>query len=234
MPNWTFNNVRAKKEILAPYINEEGNFDFNLIIPMPKELDITSGSITDESITYYLTGGLKKKPNELDASTKELLHKLVNNNFNPDWPMELYEKLSKREVNAQEYLDMGKRYVDNYKKYGAVTWYEWCNANWGTKWNASDCDIYEEDGELNISFNTAWSEPEGIIDYFVVEVSPKYPDDRIEWSYSYEDSDDEYCTIIKNGDSETEVTEADEDFDDYEELDDDYFDDAEEITDDEL
>ena len=34
---------------------ERVNFDFNKIIPMPKELEIISGSLTDRAIEVYLT-----------------------------------------------------------------------------------------------------------------------------------------------------------------------------------
>lgn len=39
-------------------------------------------------------------------------------------------------------------------------WYDWCPKNWGTKWNAYDCDFNDE--EKTIRFDTAWSPPEPI------------------------------------------------------------------------
>jgi len=50
------------------------------------------------------------------------------------------------------------------KKYGASDWYEWCNSNWGTKWNSSDTQITAEYGDDNqyvvsYSFQTAWAPP---------------------------------------------------------------------------
>jgi len=52
----------------------------------------------------------------------------------------------------------------NKSKYGAKDWYDWCNANWGTKWDASDAIIItdqEIDGEhhLTYQFQTAWAPP---------------------------------------------------------------------------
>ena len=59
----------------------------------------------------------------------------------------------------------------NLEKYGAVDWYDWSVANWGTKWG--DCDTLYHDslnsseGDLKTSmytFETAWGPPqEGII-----------------------------------------------------------------------
>ena len=39
-------------------------------------------------------------------------------------------------------------------------WYDWCLAQWGTKWDASDIDRITEHGSFAIyEFNTAWSPP---------------------------------------------------------------------------
>tara|TARA_R100001440_G_scaffold61287_1_gene81190 strand:+ start:31 stop:489 length:459 start_codon:yes stop_codon:yes gene_type:complete len=52
-------------------------------------------------------------------------------------------------------------------------WYHWCIDNWGTKWDVSDLSIdYEDDEQLELTFNTAWSPPEGIVD----KLKKKYPD----------------------------------------------------------
>ena len=43
-------------------------------------------------------------------------------------------------------------------------WYHWCIENWGTKWEADMHGIeYEDDEILALTFNTAWSPPEGVI-----------------------------------------------------------------------
>ena len=52
-------------------------------------------------------------------------------------------------------------------------WYHWCIANWGTKWDLSELHIeYEDDEQLELTFNTAWSPPEGIVE----KLKEKYPD----------------------------------------------------------
>ena len=44
-------------------------------------------------------------------------------------------------------------------------WYSWCISNWGTKWDACDKSIDYEDSEiLALTFNTAWSPPEGVVE----------------------------------------------------------------------
>jgi uncharacterized protein YcgL (UPF0745 family) len=47
-------------------------------------------------------------------------------------------------------------------------WYQWQCNNWGTKWDFGK-DEYEdpavvEDNKINVSFNTAWSPPNGLYD----------------------------------------------------------------------
>ena len=52
-------------------------------------------------------------------------------------------------------------------------WYHWCIENWGTKWDVSELDIeYDEEYYLELTFSTAWSPPEGIMQ----ELKDKYPD----------------------------------------------------------
>ena len=41
-------------------------------------------------------------------------------------------------------------------------WYDWSYSNWGTKWDACDKEIEDEEDWAEITFNTAWSPPEGI------------------------------------------------------------------------
>lgn len=58
------------------------------------------------------------------------------------------------------------------KMYGAGNWYDWALNNWDTKWGACETDnIQENDGELSLSFQTAWSYPEKIFH----ELAELYP-----------------------------------------------------------
>ena len=52
-------------------------------------------------------------------------------------------------------------------------WYYWCIDNWGTKWECSELDIdYQDDEILELTFSTAWSPPEGVMN----KLKEKYPD----------------------------------------------------------
>lgn len=50
-----------------------------------------------------------------------------------------------------------KAYAQNKQKYGYETWYDWCIANWGTKWNAMNTQILDSPADLCIAFDTAWN-----------------------------------------------------------------------------
>ena len=42
-------------------------------------------------------------------------------------------------------------------------WYHWCIENWGTKWELSELDIEYDEEVLELTFSTAWSPPEGVM-----------------------------------------------------------------------
>ena len=68
----------------------------------------------------------------------------------------------------------------NIELYGSPTWYEWCNRNWGTKWNAYHQHIgYLDEGELYLEFDTAWSPPEPVYE----AIAERFPDLQLEIRY---------------------------------------------------
>jgi hypothetical protein len=65
-------------------------------------------------------------------------------------------------------------------KYGYSDWYDFRVAKWGTKWNACDVEMQlEDETEVSISFNTAWSPPLEVIE----AIAKKYPFADITLSY---------------------------------------------------
>ena len=51
-------------------------------------------------------------------------------------------------------------------------WWDLRVQNWGTKWNSFDCEVtILEDDQVEYTFNTAWSPPEGVI-YKLRELYP--------------------------------------------------------------
>ena len=61
-----------------------------------------------------------------------------------------------------------------------ANWYEWRVANWGTKWEAHECEItHESDTLVDYKFDTAWGQP---LEFFQALVA-QYPklDFQFEW-----------------------------------------------------
>ena len=59
-------------------------------------------------------------------------------------------------------------------------WYDWRVNHWGTKWDAYDVVVTDDDPEsVEIEFNTAWSPPEAICN----QIREDYPDVSVSWFY---------------------------------------------------
>jgi hypothetical protein len=55
----------------------------------------------------------------------------------------------------------------NKAKYGHAHWYDWRLANWGTKWEACEVQIIDEDEDYaQIRFDTAWCSPENFLEWY--------------------------------------------------------------------
>jgi hypothetical protein len=83
-----------------------------------------------------------------------------------------------------EQAKLEKKQKANLKKYGAKDWYDWNISNWGTKWDV-DADVDESsstDGEVVMSFESAWSPPQVAIS----ELSVKFPKLTVRHSYMEE------------------------------------------------
>jgi len=77
-------------------------------------------------------------------------------------------------------------------KYGYDNWYDWKYEHWGTKWNADE--VYISDNE--ITFNTAWCNPQPLL----VALSRKYPDIQFNIGFADEDFGHNVGTyILKDG-----------------------------------
>lgn len=63
------------------------------------------------------------------------------------------------------------------QKYGKNNWYDWGVENWGTKWNAYNSSITEENGLVFLKFDTAWS----VLDPIIKELSKRYPSMTVEY-----------------------------------------------------
>jgi len=75
----------------------------------------------------------------------------------------------------------------NLKKYGHKNWYDWCVAEWGTKWNAGGdndammVDYDEDQADTAIAlfqFDTAWAPPLGVMQKLYEDHALGLPDDQ--------------------------------------------------------
>jgi len=135
--------------------NEVEVFDFDTIIPMPKSLDITSGSGTTDAIA--LIKAEKGDFTEVDRMTDypwvdEKLKDKPNTNRREFIIAHLKETLDENTMKE------GQMALDNIEKYGYSTWYDWKCRYWGTKWGAYNVHMGVIQGDImEISYNTAWS-----------------------------------------------------------------------------
>ena len=86
--------------------------------------------------------------------------------------------------------DVGK---EEREKYGENNWYDWSVKNWGTKWDVDPeaVDARTDEDKVYLSFDTAWSCPEGIIE----ALADKFPNADILCKYADEDKGHN-CGII--------------------------------------
>lgn len=211
MPNWVINKVKFSsrgKEIIDKIIsidNDEEYVDFNKIIPMPKTLNITSGGNDRDAMQYALlkmdTSQLKQTIEKLKETSTSFYGNYFEKIYScKKYTLEELEKVAKefeeklnsgkqdrfnevdyKELGVNNLEDLGNVYINNILQYGADSWYDWCCENWGTKWNASDTYIIDDN---EIEFSTAWSCPVNILkelskQFSGVEIAVDFADEDI-------------------------------------------------------
>lgn len=198
MPNWVRNKIMVGSEEKLRKIRElnsskdpesKGEFDFNTVIPMPKELNIECGSRSWRGLSLYLTSLDPACPYFGDRKQK-LSHEKMNNvyaSLSKTLFADSIERLSKEKIDKirkdnpndfDKLVDLGKKNYENLTKYGYMNWYEWSLKNWGTKWNCSDTCW----GSKDVSFDTAWDPAIPVI----LALSKQHPNVRMAMLYADE------------------------------------------------
>ena len=152
-----------------------GSFDFNKLLPMPKELDMEAGTRTDRGLKlvqeyHHALADLERQkpaltPEEYAANLRQCKG--------------LYRK---KRMADPEAWSLGEKAYGNIQRFGSPTWYEWCNRNWGTKWNAYGFPPLEQNSDT-MEFYTAWASVPKIISV----LSRKYPEQTITYRWADED-----------------------------------------------
>jgi hypothetical protein len=131
-------------------------FDFNTVIPMPSiikhsessstvddGLAVMGSKIAGRKLEEYLIYPWVK---EAGVTTIEGVRRL----------------LVERSPNC---LAKAMVAMEAYRQTGSLSWYDWANANWGTKWNCGEFGIScDRAGLLNFVFDTAWSPPMPVLE----------------------------------------------------------------------
>lgn len=180
MPNYVDNVVRIEGGIGDKDLFTDGNFDFNKLIPMPKDLDINSGSANDIGLCMLYMEARENVKKGIDTTKNVIKMQKIKESYSICSP-EFYEDKVKQitdPIEKKNIYELGEKSLNNYIKYGSRTWYEWCCEHWDTKWNAMETNVTDNE----ISFVTAWSPP-----YKVIEALSKvYQGCRVECEYSGE------------------------------------------------
>ena len=180
MANWVFNYLTVKLDYLDKIVNMEGKVDFNIIAPKPTSVDGLLHSVGLHTDIYYYLSGRLKKPLKSMMRNKLLLDscKISDQSTVYPWEGEIpsgmsvtefkVRQLYKRTLKAQQTTyrpsyNRGRTLVCDYRRYGAISWYDWSWNNWGCKWNASNTYVPEkadESGKLIVEFDTPWCCPD--------------------------------------------------------------------------
>lgn len=195
MPNWITNRIIADDmdALKKALLDKDGNVDFNKVIPVNEDLSIECGTYTISAIKRYGTDTTEaEKLLKRCYSGRYTQEKFVDTVlFNIDTLHVLYDLLKIKHDEAEDrknVVNIIKSYY-NIRKYGYETWYEANKALWGTKWNAHETYV----GNNEIVFETAWSMPFNVFQK-LSEITP------LTVAYADEDLGANYGIIeFKNG-----------------------------------
>lgn len=202
MPNWAYNEISCQNEQdftrLKECLLNDGNVDFNRIVPKPEILDKMPGTNQRRhimAIAFYLGQGkpvnrievcnaihehypniqfitpgkddvekivvpakAKQKLLKIDMQIPEMIARASNESEEIAKENDHYAKGKSSMPDFYQfdsYADYGKAALKCLLNYGCFDWYEWSTNFWGTKWNA--CETHVDDDNMSIYFETAWS-----------------------------------------------------------------------------
>lgn len=182
MPNWcnnklvvsgTVENIAEFKKTLGP----KGEFKFAQTIPMPRELQgVTVGGNT-------INGKYCSHWREVTLAPPRVKTRKARKVAIAKYRVQIERNGGSKRV----MVPLAKAESDHLtSKYGAIDWYNWAHANWGTKWDTDSDTTMEEtwnsDGHAALvsCFDTAWCPPKE----WMIAVSEKFPELTFELFYS--------------------------------------------------
>lgn len=165
MPNWCENqlSIEGPQHTIATIVQkcgiDKGTFDFNGVVPMPAELDIPSSSSIDFG-REALYGDWEK------VLAFDWVRKRIADTTGaiPASREDFLTAITRAGLTEMIDLENGRKAQSNLDRFGYADWYDWCIANWGTKWNAYSVEINElSERRIKLSFETAWTPPVPVI-----------------------------------------------------------------------
>jgi len=166
MANWVYTTITADPKVLADIINDKNEATFQKLIPMP------------------------------EGMTKRGTHPKIMTQQEIDVCWEKYNKEPKTNFDFGYPTDVGITQEEHDKlmeQYGCVDWRSWSEEYWGTKWDATTDDEYNE-GDDFINFRTAW----GLAEPVIFALSKKHPEELIEVEWEEEQGYGQVY-VIKDG-----------------------------------
>ena len=168
MPNWCFNNIRIKgpsamldkfQQDMAASCRENQHFSYYFCTPMPEEYRQTTSPTP--------------------MSEKQIREMAATYNWDHDVTMRKLEYAMTDEQRAF--------YDSLIEKYGSENWYDWANANWGTKWDA-DCPSppVRTPRTLTYKVDSPWGAPYVFVTRLIKKMKKDYPGLTFEWTYTLE------------------------------------------------
>jgi len=163
MPNWVHQTLIVTEgnpdDVFEFIRSDDSLFDFNKLIPMPETLNVERGTKSQVALLCVRNQGLDDWAQypwvqQAGITTPAALCK----HFGWDY---------------EEIVKLGNQLLENEKRYGARTWYEWHIQHWGSKWNACDA-AFSDDKAGILHFDTAWSPAFGVYEFFGKEVSQSH------------------------------------------------------------
>ncbi len=180
MPNWVMNELTCIFETSEEYQSFKNKVDeknlYNSFIPMPEILiDTQAPSVNVDKLILEFN----KEGNNATS-----LQDIIDSNHH--W----FSGVAQQALKNQQ-----AKTVTGYSD-----WYEWCYANWGVKWDASNLKIKElsDFNTIVFSFDSPWGTPTK----FVEELSKMYPDAIFELVAGSIENNDHYEYTCRNGNLE--------------------------------
>lgn len=171
MANYVFNYLYMNEGTMKKYFNEEGELDFNKVIPKPEIFSHIKFQLYSQKSRKTETEFMNFITDREEVLKKENINDLIMlflDKHGEKFEGKNFEEIVKNNPENETLMGLLPVYCETL--YGKTNAAYWCAENWGTKWNA--CDQYK--CEDYIEFTTAWSMPDKIIEK-IIEENPNEP-----------------------------------------------------------